>query len=83
MVFLDPPVPSSMIFVFVSTLCTEDPTSIFSLNEVLGKGTFAAVYHALDRATRLPVAIKRVFLDKTHGTIQSFVVRLHRRVYLP
>jgi serine/threonine-protein kinase 24/25/MST4 len=52
----------------------EDPTTLFSLDEVLGKGTFAAVYRAIDRATRLPVAVKRVFLDKTRGTLQSFVV---------
>lgn len=49
-----------------------DPSSMFELKEVLGKGAFAAVYRAVDKFTGKSVAIKLVRLEKTHGTLDGF-----------
>lgn len=49
-----------------------DPSSLFDLQNVLGKGAFAAVYLAADKFTKEAVAIKLVRLEKTKGRLEQF-----------
>ena len=51
-----------------------DPSDWVRIEEVLGRGAFAAVYRAVDRPTGDVIAVKLVYLEKTHGSLESFQV---------
>jgi len=57
---------------FFSEMSSVDPETLYTKQDIIGKGSFGKVYKGIDKKTGKPIAIKIIDLEDAEDEIEVF-----------